>query len=283
MRCAAATWQRAWRARPQQLQGEAAAPRGDGRRPRRCAGGGAARPRHPDAARPQAARAAGLRSRRDLPLHQPGRCSTRATSASRASSTRRWRAATRAPSSCTARCARSRRRCCARPDITAKAVFKFFRAASEGETLHILTPDGARVLESFHFGRQTVNDGLCLADYTLPLGVGRARLRRHVRHHGRPGRARAGRASGRTTASTCARTSCRSSRSRAPRPSPSCCTRRSAPCGASPTRRARRSRICSRSATAACASRSATRPVRASRTRRSSSACSTSRSTSAST
>jgi 5-methyltetrahydrofolate--homocysteine methyltransferase len=56
-----------------------------------------------------------------------------------------------------------------RPDITAKAVFKFFRAASEGETLHILSPDGARVLESFHFGRQTVNEGLCLADYTLPL------------------------------------------------------------------------------------------------------------------
>ena len=61
----------------------------------------------------------------------------------------------------------------ARPDITAKAVYKFFRAASEGETLHILSPDGATVLESFHFGRQTVNDGLCLADYTLPRDAGR--------------------------------------------------------------------------------------------------------------
>ena len=61
-----------------------------------------------------------------------------------------------------------------RPDITASAVFKFFRAGSEGEALHILSPDGAQVLESFHFGRQTVNEGLCLADYTLPRGSDRA-------------------------------------------------------------------------------------------------------------
>ena len=58
----------------------------------------------------------------------------------------------------------------AHPDIRGAAVYKFFRAASEGETLHILSPDGATVLQSFHFGRQTVNEGLCLADYTLPRG-----------------------------------------------------------------------------------------------------------------
>jgi 5-methyltetrahydrofolate--homocysteine methyltransferase len=57
-----------------------------------------------------------------------------------------------------------------RPDIQASAVYKFFRAASEGETLHILSPDGSRVVESFHFGRQSNAEGLCLADYTLPLG-----------------------------------------------------------------------------------------------------------------
>jgi len=62
----------------------------------------------------------------------------------------------------------------ARPDIGAKAVYKFFRAASDNETLHILSPDGARVMESFQFGRQTVNEGLCLADYTLPQSSGRA-------------------------------------------------------------------------------------------------------------
>ncbi len=60
-----------------------------------------------------------------------------------------------------------------RPDITARAVYKFFRAASEDETLHLYSPDGTRVLESFHFGRQTVNDGLCLADYTLPFAADR--------------------------------------------------------------------------------------------------------------
>ena len=60
-----------------------------------------------------------------------------------------------------------------RPDITANAVYKFFRAASDGETLHIYSPDGKQVLESFHFGRQSVNDGLCLADYTLPSGSDR--------------------------------------------------------------------------------------------------------------
>ncbi len=60
-----------------------------------------------------------------------------------------------------------------RSDITASAVYKFFRAASDGETLHICSPDGAHVLESFHFGRQSVNDGLCLADYTLPVGSDR--------------------------------------------------------------------------------------------------------------
>ncbi len=58
-----------------------------------------------------------------------------------------------------------------RPDITADAVYKFFRAGSEGETLHLYSPDGTRILESFHFGRQTVNEGLCLADYTLPGGT----------------------------------------------------------------------------------------------------------------
>ena len=61
----------------------------------------------------------------------------------------------------------------ARPDIGAKAVYKFFRAASDGESLHILSPDGARRLESFDFGRQTVNEGLCLSDYTLPQGSDR--------------------------------------------------------------------------------------------------------------
>jgi 5-methyltetrahydrofolate--homocysteine methyltransferase len=57
-----------------------------------------------------------------------------------------------------------------RPDIQASAVYKFFRAASEGDTLHVLSPDGGQILESFHFGRQQGREGLCLADYVLPAG-----------------------------------------------------------------------------------------------------------------
>ena len=60
-----------------------------------------------------------------------------------------------------------------RRDITAKAVYRFFRAASQGDTMHILSPDGSRVLESFHFGRQSVSQGLCLSDYTLPRDANR--------------------------------------------------------------------------------------------------------------
>ncbi len=57
-----------------------------------------------------------------------------------------------------------------RDDITAQAVYKFFRAARVGQTLQLLSPDGSRVIEEFHFARQTVGEGLCLADYTLPRG-----------------------------------------------------------------------------------------------------------------
>ena len=60
-----------------------------------------------------------------------------------------------------------------RDDIGAQAVYKFFRAASEGNTLHLCSPDGSRVLESFRFGRQSGAEGLCLADYVLPVGADR--------------------------------------------------------------------------------------------------------------
>ncbi len=60
------------------------------------------------------------------------------------------------------------------PEIMASAVYKFFRAGAEGETLHLLSADGSRVVESFHFGRQSSNEGLCLSDYSLPVGSDRA-------------------------------------------------------------------------------------------------------------
>ncbi|MGH7906714.1 MAG: homocysteine S-methyltransferase family protein, partial [Candidatus Binataceae bacterium] len=53
----------------------------------------------------------------------------------------------------------------AREDIKAKAIYRFFPAQSDGDrTLFISTPDG-RTLESFVFGRQSDEPGLCLADY----------------------------------------------------------------------------------------------------------------------
>ncbi len=56
----------------------------------------------------------------------------------------------------------------ARSDISAGAVFKFFPCRSEGQSLLIYSADGSRVLERFHFGRQSQRDGLCLSDYALP-------------------------------------------------------------------------------------------------------------------
>lgn len=51
--------------------------------------------------------------------------------------------------------------------IKAKAVYQFFRAVSEGNSVMVLSPDGTRELERFEFGRQGSGDGLCLADYLL--------------------------------------------------------------------------------------------------------------------
>ncbi len=50
------------------------------------------------------------------------------------------------------------------------AVFQFFRAASEGNDLHLSSPDGATRLTTFQFPAAR-EDGLCLADYVAPLGA----------------------------------------------------------------------------------------------------------------
>ncbi|MSQ13601.1 MAG: methionine synthase [Dehalococcoidia bacterium] len=60
------------------------------------------------------------------------------------------------------------------PDIHADAVYRFFRAASDGRWLLILSPDGKREMERFYFGRQAQGDGLCLSDYVSPTGSGKA-------------------------------------------------------------------------------------------------------------
>ena len=53
--------------------------------------------------------------------------------------------------------------------IKANAVFKFFPCASDGQKLLIYGSDGKSILETFYFGRQSQRDGLCLADYSLPV------------------------------------------------------------------------------------------------------------------
>ncbi|MQG21245.1 MAG: methionine synthase [SAR202 cluster bacterium] len=59
-----------------------------------------------------------------------------------------------------------------RPDIQARAIYRFFRAGSEGNDICILSPDGETVLEKFTFERQSTGEGLCLADYLHPIATG---------------------------------------------------------------------------------------------------------------
>lgn len=54
------------------------------------------------------------------------------------------------------------------------AVWQFFPAYSQGNTLFILDPKSREVRASFEFPRQPGADGLCLADYANPLGAGAA-------------------------------------------------------------------------------------------------------------
>ena len=58
-----------------------------------------------------------------------------------------------------------------RPDIRASAVFRFFRAARDGDDVLLLSPDGEHVLERLQFGRQAAGEGLSLADYVRSDGA----------------------------------------------------------------------------------------------------------------
>jgi len=61
----------------------------------------------------------------------------------------------------------------ARPDITAKAVYRFFPAHADGDRLLIYSSDRRTVLDSFRFGRQAAAPHLCLSDFILPVDAGR--------------------------------------------------------------------------------------------------------------
>jgi 5-methyltetrahydrofolate--homocysteine methyltransferase len=61
-----------------------------------------------------------------------------------------------------------------RHDIRACAAYRFFPVNSDGDRAIIVHgADGKRVLESFRFGRQSGEPGLCLADYVAPAAAGR--------------------------------------------------------------------------------------------------------------
>ena len=59
-----------------------------------------------------------------------------------------------------------------RRDVGAHAVYKFFRAQGDGETLLLYDADGGRELERFEFGRQAKDGGLSLADFVAPAASG---------------------------------------------------------------------------------------------------------------
>jgi 5-methyltetrahydrofolate--homocysteine methyltransferase len=48
-----------------------------------------------------------------------------------------------------------------------RAVWQFFEAERDGNTIHLFAPGAASPLHSFRFGRQPKSDGLCLSDYIL--------------------------------------------------------------------------------------------------------------------
>jgi 5-methyltetrahydrofolate--homocysteine methyltransferase len=54
-----------------------------------------------------------------------------------------------------------------------RAVWQLFEAESEGELMHLFTPDAAEPVHTFRFPRQRLGDFLCLSDYVLPPRDGR--------------------------------------------------------------------------------------------------------------
>src|SRR6266403_1227992 len=54
-----------------------------------------------------------------------------------------------------------------------RAVWQFFEAEAEGDSVHLFTPGATAPLHTFRFGRQRQGDFLCLADYVLPAQSGK--------------------------------------------------------------------------------------------------------------
>ena len=54
-----------------------------------------------------------------------------------------------------------------------KAVWQFFEAERDGNSIHLFAPAGAAPIHTFRFGRQRREDGLCLSDYILESDDGK--------------------------------------------------------------------------------------------------------------
>ncbi len=52
------------------------------------------------------------------------------------------------------------------------AVWQFFEAERQGNSIALFAPDGGSPIHTFHFQRQRVGDKLCLSDYILPAREG---------------------------------------------------------------------------------------------------------------
>jgi 5-methyltetrahydrofolate--homocysteine methyltransferase len=54
-----------------------------------------------------------------------------------------------------------------------KAVWQFYEAERDGNSIHLFAPGGESPIHTFQFGRQRREDGLCLSDYILEPENGR--------------------------------------------------------------------------------------------------------------
>ncbi len=57
--------------------------------------------------------------------------------------------------------------------LRVRAVWQFFEAEREGNSIHVFAPGGAEPLYTFRFSRQAREDGLCLSDFVLDPEEGR--------------------------------------------------------------------------------------------------------------
>ena len=116
-----------------------------------------------------------------------------------------------------------------------RAVWQFFEAERDGNSIQLFEPGGDRPVHTFHFGRQPRNDGLCLSDYILdPADGQRDHIALFVVTAGEGVREKSEAA--KAAASSSRRTRSRRWRSRRRKAAPSGCTAVSARTGASPIR-----------------------------------------------